>query len=403
MKIPFFDLHRQYQALKPVLDPAVMDCLSSCQYIMGPQEKEFERTLSEYLDAGFSIGCGNGTDALKIALRAVGVQPGDEVITTPFTFYATAEAIAAVGGVPVFADVKEDDYCIDPAKIEPLITEQTRAILPVHIFGSPADLAPILGIAKKHNLKVVDDACQAIGARYQGKPIGALTDATCFSFYPTKNLGCCGDGGMVVTNNEAIANNCRALQAHGSGKAGAAAYACLQNMAADVADDFNDVQQPQNSLYDPFKYYNYLIAENSRLDSIQASILLAKLPYLHSLNARRAAIAQQYIQGLKDMPVSLPHMAAVDSFHCWHQFALMSEDRDALTNHLSEHGIGTGAFYPVPLHLQKALRYLGYHEGDMPVAESLCKRSVCLPIFPEITDDEVAYITDVIRAFFQKN
>ncbi len=399
MKINFFDLHRQYEALKSELEPAVLECLASCNFIEGPKVKELESAMCDFLQVGYAITSGNGTDSLKLALRAVGVKPGDEVITTPFTFFATAEAIAAVGAVPVFVDVKADDYNLDPEKIEAAITPKTRAILPVHIFGSPADMDAICAVAKKHGLKVVDDACQAIGARYRGKPVGTLADATCFSFYPTKNLGAYGDGGMVTTNDETVASTCRALKAHGAGKLGAKAYARLNNTP------FEDVPQAegaQSPLYDPYKYYNYIIAENSRLDSLQAAVLLVKLRHLDELNRKRAAIAKKYIAALADTPLALPHPVEGDSLHCWHQFAVMSDEKNKLTAYLGAHEIGTGAFYPVPLHLQKAFQQLGYQEGSLPVAESLCKRSVCLPIFPELTDAEIGHITDTIRAFYEE-
>lgn len=399
MKIPFFDLQRQYQGLRSAMEAAVAECMCGCNYIEGPKVKELEGSLCEYLGVKHTVTCGNGTDALKLALRAVGVKPGDEVITSPFTFFATAEAIAAIGAVPVFADVRADDYCIDPEKIEALITKKTRAILPVDLFGSPAEMDTILAIAKRHRIKVVDDACQAIGAIYKGKRIGNIADATCFSFYPTKNLGAFGDGGMISTNDDEIADNCRALKAHGAGKVGAQAYARLNGWSPE--EDFEGIggQQP---LYDPYKYYNYVIAENSRLDSMQAAVLLQKLPLLDSFNARRAAIARQYIAALRNTPLTLPHMAEEGSFHCWHQFAVMSNERDALCNDLAGNGIGTGSFYPVPLHLQKAFLYLGYREGDLPIAESLCKRSVCLPIFPELTEAEVDAVIDRIHIFYKE-
>lgn len=398
MKVPFFDLKRQYQSLKDALEPAVAECLASCGFIEGPKVKELERSLCEYLGVKHAITCGNGTDALKLALRAVGVKPGDEVITTPFSFFATAEAIAAVGATPVFVDVREDDYNLDPAKLEAAVTAKTRAILPVDIFGSPADMDAILGVARRHGLKVVDDACQAIGARYKGARVGSIADATCFSFYPTKNLGAFGDGGMVTTNDDAVANNCRALKAHGAGKAGATAYAQLSG-EAEALPEVADRQQP---LYDPYKYYNYLVGENSRLDSLQAVVLLEKLKHLDEYNRRREAIAARYLRELADTPLRLPHMADAGSYHCWHQFAVMADDRDALAEALAAREIGTGAFYPVPLNLQKAFRSLGYREGDLPVADSLCRRSVCLPVFPELTEDEVGYIIAGVRVHYGK-
>ncbi len=399
MKIPFFDLHRQYENLKDAIGASINECLEGCNFIGGPKVNRLESELCEYLGAGYAITCGNGTDALKLALRAVGVKSGDEVITSPFTFFATAEAIAAVGATPVFADVKEDDYNIDPEKLEAAITDKTRAVLPVHIFGAPADMDAICAIAKRHGLKVIDDACQAIGSIYKGKMIGSIADASCFSFYPTKNLGAYGDGGMVTTNDEGIALNCRALKTHGSGKTGAMARARMDGADTELLPQIKDNGQ---AFYDPYKYYNYIIGDNSRLDSLQAAILIEKLKHLEEFTANRAAVAARYISELSDTPLNLPHMAEEGSRHCWHQFAVMCDKKEELIAYLAEHGIGTGAFYPVPLHLQKVFTELGYKEGDLPVAESLCRRSVCLPVFPELTEEEVSYIIGTIHAFFRE-
>lgn len=398
MNIPFFDLKRQYENLQSEIEPAVTACLASCAYIGGPKVAALESALASYLDVRHAVSCGNGTDALKLALRAVGVKPGDEVVTTPFTFFATAEAIAAVGATPVFIDVHADDYNMDAAQIEKCLTPRTRAILPVHIFGSPLDMDAINAVAKRHGLKVVEDACQAIGAQYKGKRIGGLSDATCFSFYPTKNLGAYGDGGLITTNDDDVANACRALKSHGAGKVGAAAYA---QMTGAPLETLTQVQGGEQPLYDPYKYYNYLIGENSRLDGVQATVLLVKLPHLQSYNEKRAAHAARYIEGLRETPLALPRLAGEGSFHCWHQFAVMSDERDALNAYLTAHGVGTGAFYPVPLHLQKAFAHLGYREGDLPVSERLCISSVCLPIYPELTADEIGYVIDTIKAFYR--
>ena len=269
LQIPLMNLKKQYASIKEEADKKVLEVLSAAQYIMGENVKEFEKEISEYLGVKHSISVGNGTDALIIALKALGIEEGDEVITTPFTFFATAESISFVGATPVFVDVDINTYNIDPAKIEERITEKTKAIMPVHIFGQPCDMDSINEIAKKHNLKVIEDACQAIGSEYKGQKIGTLSDIACFSFFPTKNLGCAGDGGMIVTNDDELATICRALKTHGSGANGQKAYNIINNIEEETEED----KGTDNTVYNPLKYYNYLIGQNSRLDEIQAAIL----------------------------------------------------------------------------------------------------------------------------------
>lgn len=399
MKIPFFNLERQYGALQGEIEPAATQCLRSCAFIEGPAVKALEAQLAEYLHVKHAITCGNGTDALKLALRALGVTPGDEVITTPFTFFASAEAIAAVGAVPVFVDIDPVTLNLDPEKIEAAITPRTRAIMPVHIFGVPADMDAINAIAASRGLKVVEDACQAIGAQYRGKMAGALADAGCFSFYPTKNLAAFGDGGMISTDSDEVAIACRALKAHGAGKLGAQAAAIL-GMPAD--DGELSAKGQGDSLYDPFKYFNYMIGENSRLDSVQAAVLSVKLKHLDAFTQNRTAIAARYAQGLSGTPLRLPPMELAYGKQCWHQYCVLAPDKEALTAYLGARQIGTGAFYPVPLHLQKAFTYLGYTPGSLLVAERVCRQSVCLPIFPELTPEEQSYIIDAICAFYRE-
>ena len=398
MKISFFNLERQYQALQTEMEAQVLNTLRSCAFIEGPEVKTLEAELAEYLHVKHAITCGNGTDALQIALRACGVKAGDEVITSPFTFFASAEAIAAVGAIPVFVDIDPTTLNIDPTQIEAAITSKTSAIMPVDIFGVPAEMDAINAIAQKHGLRVIEDACQAIGSEYHGKKAGALTDAGCFSFYPTKNLAGYGDGGMITTDNDDIATLCRAFKAHASGKNGAKAAALL-GVTAGVEEPI--VQGQSDGMYDPYKYYNYLVGVNSRLDSVQAAVLRVKLRYLDHFNEQRAQNALRYTQGLARLPLRLPPMQIPNCKQCWHQYAVMAPDKDALIAHLSEKQIGTGAFYPVPLHLQKAFVTLGYHEGSLPIAESACKQSVCLPIYPELTEEESEYIVQTIRAHYE--
>lgn len=399
MKVSFFNLERQYRELQPEMEQQVLECLRACAFIEGPAVKTLEASLAEYLDVKYAITCGNGTDALKLALRACRVKPGDEVITSPFTFFASAEAIAAVGAVPVFVDIDPVTLNLNANCIEAAITSKTSAILPIEIFGLPADMDEITNIAKLHGLRVIEDSCQTIGAEYHGKKAGTLGDAGCFSFYPTKNLAAYGDGGMIVTNDDDIATLCRAYKAHGNGKNGAKA-ANLLGLAYD--DPETSVQGKSDGLYDPYKYFNYLVGDNSRLDTLQACILQVKLKHLDDYNAKRAENARRYNEGLKDLPLRLPPLALPGIRQCWHQYAILSPEKHALIDYLAAAGIGTGAFYPVPLHLQMAFQPLGYHEGDLPIAETACKQSVCLPIYPELTIEESDYIIQTIRAFYHK-
>ena len=386
------DLKRQYERLKAELEPKVIEVMQSCTYIGGSYIETFEKQMQDYLNVKHVISCANGTDAIMLALRACSVEPGDEVITTPFTFYASSEAIAAIGAVPVFVDVNNTDFNIDPALIEAKITPKTKAILPVHIFGFPCDMDSINSIAAKHGLHVIEDAAQAIGCEYKGKKIGNTNNLVTFSFYPTKNLGACGDAGLVVTNDDDLAIAARAMREHGMAKNGAKAREFLYG----EKDDFAMESDP-DALYNPYKYYNYLVAYNSRMDAVQAAILSVKLKYLDEYNRKRTAIAESYDVGLKQL-VTTPKPSA-NGKSCYHQYVIRVKQKDDLCDYLAEKGIGTGAFYPVPLHLQKALSYLGYKKGDLPVAEMLAKETVCLPIFPELTDEEVSYIIQAIREF----
>jgi len=327
-----------------------------------------------------------------LALRACDVQVGDEVITTPFTFFATAEAVAAIGAVPVFVDVMESDFNIDPSKIESKITPKTKAILPVHIFGWPCDMEQINQIAKKHKLHVIEDAAQAIGATYNGKKIGASDNLVTFSFHPTKNLGAYGDAGMVTTNDDRLALITRSLRQHGMAKDGAKAREYLYGEIDEFA-----MESDSDALYNPYKYYNYLIAYNSRLDAVQAAILSHKLKFLDEYNKKRASIAARYDEGLKDVVITPPKPK--DGTSAYHQYVIRTDKKGELSTYMTDRGIGTGAFYPVSLHLQKAFSYLEHKEGDLPVAEMLSKQTVCLPIFAELNDEEVNVVIRAIRDF----
>ena len=395
MSVKILDLTRQYELIKDKVEAAVLEQMKSGAYIGGKAVTDFENKFAEYVGAKYAIAVNSGTDALVISMKALGIGEGDEVITTPFTFFATAETIAMVGATPVFIDVCKDTYNIDPSKIEEKITDKTKAILPVHIFGQPADMDAINEIAKKHNLVVIEDACQAVGSAIGDRMIGSIGDAACFSFFPTKNLGGFGDGGMITTNDEKTATICRAFREHGGAQNGAKARFYLDGVKDDLADSTSN-----DPLYNPYKYYNYLIAYNSRLDAIQARILDIKLDFLNDFNSRRAEIAAFYEKELSGIDGIVTPQVRSGVKPAWHQYAICVKEKDELGNFLASKEIGSAAFYPVPLHLQKAFDYLGYKEGDLSVAEELTKETVCLPIFPELNSDELNRVVAGIKEFY---
>ena len=393
MNIPLIDLKAQYDSLSDELNKVTLEVLSSANYILGKNVTEFEKEFAEYIGVKHAISVGNGTDALVITLRAMGIGEGDEVITTPFTFFATAESISAVGATPIFVDVRKDTFNIDPSKIEEKITNKTKAIMPVHIFGQAADMDEINEIAKRHNLLVIEDACQAIGGKYKGRKIGTLGDAACFSFFPTKNLGCAGDGGMVVTNNDDLATIIRALRTHGSGENGQKAF----NMLNNVTEEVKTVEAANDTVYNPLKYYNYLIGYNTRLDAIQAAMLRVKLREIDNWNSKRREIVSIYNDELKDTDLVTP-VCDENNEHVYHMYILQSENREEVLTKLKEKGVATGVYYPVPLHLQKVYKNLGYSEGDMPVAEYLSHRTFAIPVYPELNNEQIKYIIESIKA-----
>lgn len=364
MKVDLLDLTTQYNAIKEDIQKAVIDTIESGHYILGPQVKDLEKSISNFCGVKHGIGVGNGTDALTITLKALGIGKGDEVITTPFTFFASAETPSLLGATPVFVDINPDTYCIDVDKIEEKITDKTKAIIPVHIFGHMCDMDRIMDIAKKHNLLVVEDACQAIGAMYNGKRAGSFGNAACFSFYPTKNLGGYGDGGMIVTNDEKLADKIRLLRAHGS--------------------------RP--------KYYHSVVGYNSRLDEIQAAILNVKFKHLEDWNSFRNKKAHIYNELLKDTSLRLP-FECEDVYHIYHLYIVQHQKRDELMSYLKENGVATAIYYPLPLHLQKVYEPLGYKEGDLPVAEAASKKTFAIPLYPEITEEEQEYVASLIKRF----
>jgi dTDP-4-amino-4,6-dideoxygalactose transaminase len=385
--IPILDLKRQYKNIKSELNNAMLDVLASGNYVMGENVRYFEKEFAQYIGVKNAISVGNGTDALIIALRALDIKAGDEIMTTPFTFFATAEAISFVGAIPVFVDIEIDSYNIDTTKIEEKITNKTKAIIAVHIFGLCADMDIINKIAKKYNLYVIEDACQAAGAVYKSKKAGALGDVACFSFFPTKNLGCAGDGGMITTNDDHIALLCKALRVHGSGKAGEDAYNYIHNKHIAQADDAS---------YNP-KYLNYMIGQNSRLDELQAALLRIKLKKLDEFIFLRRENASFYNQQLKEAENYNTPIEKNGSIHAYHLYVLQSTNRQEVIHLLNNKGISTGIYYPIPLHLQICYKNLGYKKGDLPNAEYVSERTYAIPNFPELTKQELQYIVNVLR------
>lgn len=394
MNIPLVDLKAQFKTIEDKATKAACEVLSSANYIMGKDVVEFEKEFAEYVGAKHAISVGNGTDALVIALMACGIGKGDEVITTTFTFFSTAESISAVGATPVFVDVEKDTYNIDPMKIEEKITEKTKAIMPVHIFGQPAKMEEINEIAKKHNLKVIEDAAQAVGAEYKGKKVGVIGDIGCFSFFPTKNLGCAGDGGIITTSDDNLATIVRALRTHGSGENGQRAY----NYLNDINEEIEVSEGHDDTVYNPLKYYNYLIGFNSRLDTIQAAILRIKLGFIDSWNEKRRENAKNYDEKLKETALTLP-VIIEEGKSVYNMYVVQAENREEVISKLKEEGISTGVYYPVPMHLQKVYKNLGYKEGDLPVAEYLSHRTFAIPVYPELTEEQKDYIVNTIKKF----
>jgi dTDP-4-amino-4,6-dideoxygalactose transaminase len=362
--IPVFDLTRQYDQIKGDLEPAVLSVLRSGKYIMGEQAKLLENELSAYLHTKHVFGCANGSDALVLALMALGIKPGDEVITTPFSFFATAGCIARVGATPVFVDVRRDTYNIDEKKIEAAITPKAKAIIVVHLYGQMAAMDAIMHIAKKHSLFVIEDAAQAIGASYKGKPSGGYGDITTYSFFPTKNLGAAGDAGLMTTNDDILAEKLRILRVHGASK----------------------------------KYHHEIVGMNSRLDEVQVAVLRVKLKHLAAWTARRRAIALMYTKGLTGVAGITPPAIDRDAVHIWHQYTITSTKRDALMAHLAAKEIGSTVYYPVSLNEQPCFAYL-MKQKTCPVSEQLTKEVLSLPLFPEMTDAEVQQVIDAIKEF----
>ena len=364
MKIPFVDLVTQYHGLKDQILPAMENIMDKAQCIMGPDMREFENEFANYCATEHCIAVDSGTSALELILRAFAIGAGDEVITAANTFIATTLAISSTGAKPVLVDANPETYNIDVEKIAAAITSKTRAILPVHLYGQPADMEAINEIAKKHDLIVIEDACQAHGARYKGRRAGSLGDAAAFSFYPGKNLGAYGDGGAVVTNNAKIAEIVKLLRDYGQKE----------------------------------KYHHVTLGFNHRLDTLQAAVLRTKLPKLDDWNAARRKNAALYNERLQHSPAALP-VDAEFAESVYHLYVIRVKHRDQLLAYLGESGIGAGIHYPIPIHLQKAYAALGYKEGDFPVTEQFAKEIISLPMFPELTAEQIQFVAEKIEEF----
>lgn len=386
--IPAMNVIRQYETIQDSLDKAVLDVLHSGQYILGQTVESFENAFATYCGVKYAVGVGNGSDALEMALKACGIKPGDEVITTAMSFSATAEAITSIGATPVFADCTADTFCIDPIEVKNKLTDKTKAIIPVHLYGQCADMDAINAIASEYNLRVIEDCAQAAGATYKGKKAGSLGDVGCVSFFPTKNLGCAGDGGIIVTNDESIYRQCRAFRAHGSGLDGLYTYGIQNDLK--VSEESIDFKGNLP------KYYNFVTGYNSRLDAIQAAILSVKLPYLDGWNKRRREIAQQYNERINNPSINKPFVCS-DNTHIYYVYAITTEKRDELREYLKQHEIASGVYFPVPFHLQKVYEKLNYSVGDMPNAEYVANHSMVLPMFPELTQEEIDKVIETVN------
>ena len=388
--IPLMNVTRQYESIKEELDEAALRVLHSGQYILGEEVSAFEKEFAEYIGVKYAVGVGNGTDALVIALRALGVGSEDEVITTAMSFFSTAEAIAAVGATPVFVDCTADTYTIDADAIEDKITEKTKAIIPVHLYGQCADMDKINGIAKEHGLYVLEDCAQAAGAEYKGKKAGTLGHIACVSFFPTKNLGCVGDGGIILTNDEELYKLCMAYRVHGSGINGAFAYQKRMGLELDEQTIDFDGNLP--------KYYNFVIGYNSRLDALQAALLRVKVSYLDSWNNTRGEHAKIY-NDLITNPIIKKPVCKEENRHIYYTYVITLEDSKGLRSYLEEQGICTGVYFPVPLHLQRVFEDLGYQKGSMPNAEYVSEHSLAIPMFAELTREELEKVVDSINSY----
>ena len=365
MKVPFIDLSPQHKPLAAQFKKAIGDVLDSQHFILSGNGLDLEGRVSKLTGAKHAIAVASGSDALYLALKALDVGPGDEVITTPFTFFATAGAVTRTGAVPVFADIDSRTFNLDPASVRSKISAKTKVVLPVHLYGLPCAMDALLETARERLLKVVEDVAQAFGAEYKGRMAGAIGDAGCFSFYPTKNLGGAGDGGCVVSSNRKTAEKIRLLRHHGETR----------------------------------KYYHEFVGTNSRLDEIQAAFLLIKLKHVERWNEERISIAARYDESFKGLPLRTPFVPP-DAKHVYHLYTVLSKERDALKEFLGKKGIGTGIYYPLPLHLQPCFKDLGYRRGDLPNSERAAGQILSLPMYPGLGGRELAFVIGAVREYF---
>lgn len=365
--VPYLDLPAQMRSIRGEIDAAIARTLDQCSFCLGPDVAQFEREFAEFCGAPHCIGVNSGTSALHIALLLLGIGPGDEVITTPNTFVATSWAISYVGARPVYVDIDDATFNLDPKRVERAITPRTRAIMPVHLYGHPVDLDPLLEICRRHNLPLVEDAAQAHAAKYKGRRVGTFGAVAGFSFYPGKNLGAYGEGGALVTNDAAFASRARALREHGSTR----------------------------------RYYHDEIGFNYRMEGLQGAILKVKLPHLEAWTRERRRVAHRYNQVLAETPLQLPREASYAQ-SAWHLYVVRHPRRDELKKHLETNHVGCALHYPLPLHLQKAYAHLGYKAGDFPVAEKAARECLSLPIYAELTEAQIQRVAEVIQEFFRK-
>lgn len=388
MQVPLLDLKLQYKSLKKELDDAIIKVSESQHFILGPEVTSMEKEFCSYLGCKHSLGVSSGTDALLLALMAIDIKPGDEVIVPTYSFFATAGVVSRLFAVPVFVENDPVTFNIDPKDFERKITPKTKAVIPVHLYGQSADMDDIMEIAKAHNLIVIEDAAQAIGTQYKdGRFVGTIGDIGCFSFFPSKNLGCYGDGGLVTTNNDELAKILSIKRVHGG--------------------------EP--------KYYHKVIGGNFRIDALQAAVLKVKLPHLDKWSEKRRQNANRYTQLFKEaglaeqtgktsfdsknkvlLPKAVYDFGKVKNYHIYNQYIVRVEDRDKLREFLTKNEIGTEIYYPVPFHLQECFKELGYKKGDFPVSEFAADKSLALPIFPELSDDQLVYVVDTFKKFFNK-
>ena len=362
MYVPFLNLKIQYENIKSEINKEILKILNNTAFNLGEDLEKFEEEFAQYCNVKYSVGVSSGTDAIIIALKALEICTGDEVITAPNSFIATAEAISLAGATPVFVDINKDDFNIDPSKIDEKITKKTKVILPVHLYGQPSNIKEIIKIAKKYNLFVVEDACQAHGAEFESKKIGTFGEVGCFSFYPGKNLGAYGDGGAVITDNEELYNKMVLLRSHG------------------------EIEKNKHEI----------IGSTNRLDNLQAGILRVKLKYLNEWNRKRRKNASIYRKYLNDLKVIIPKEFK-GRRHVYHLFVIRVRNRDEVRKKLSDRGIGTGIHYPTPIHLQNAYKFLEYKKGDFPVSEKVADEILSLPMFPELSEEQIKYVCDSLK------